>query len=261
MGYFDQGEFYNFDGDFNEYVKKEGEKNRPTFNLKDGYESRFLGNGDNQSTMGALATYTNDYDDLWDSYEPDRDKSTYGIFATKPSGRGGGGGGKRNRPSKRSTGGYDDIIGGLKVDQASGLAQADQLKAQQAQAMQSQTAALTASFDKQIADINAANAANMNALTSKYDQQASQFADYQTLMSSQLATAEANYQQQAQMVKNMESAYVPEANPNAFAAAIGDQRVDDNRPRKSNRLSDLSSLSIVSGLGTASNPLSGLQLA
>lgn len=170
---------------------------------------------------------------------------------------------KQKAPAKpkRSTGEYDDVVGSLKLDQANGLAQAEQLKAQQAQAMQDQTASLTASFNKQIADINAANTANMNALTSKYDQQASQFADYQTLMSGQLATAQANYEQQAQMVKNMETAYVPEANPNAVAAAIGDQRVDNNRPLKNNRLSDLSSLSIVSGLGTASNPLSGLQLA
>jgi hypothetical protein len=171
-------------------------------------------------------------------------------------------------PPKRSTGEYDDVVGSLKLDQAAGLAEVDKLKAQQAQlkkdqakALQESTASLTASFNKQIADLNTANAATIDKLTSKYDEQASQFADYQTLMSGQLATAQANYEEQAQMVRNMESAYVPAANPNAVAAAIGDQRVDNNRPLKSNRLSDLSSLSIVSGLGTASNPLSGLQLA
>ena len=80
MGYYDQGEFYNFKGDFKKYIKKEGKKNYPTYSLKDGYETKFLGKGDNQSSMGALATYTNDYDDLWDSYDPNIDKSTYGIF-------------------------------------------------------------------------------------------------------------------------------------------------------------------------------------
>ena len=49
-------------------------------NLKAGYETRFLGNGDNVSEQGAVAVYTNDYDDMWDSYEPMRDKSNYGIF-------------------------------------------------------------------------------------------------------------------------------------------------------------------------------------
>ena len=49
-------------------------------NLKDGYETRFLGNGDNVSEQGAVAVYTNDYDDMWDSYDPMRDKANYGIF-------------------------------------------------------------------------------------------------------------------------------------------------------------------------------------
>lgn len=164
-------------------------------------------------------------------------------------------------PPVRSTGEYDNIISSLKVDQAAAVSQANQYAAQQAQQYKTQTAALTQSFQNQISNLNSANAANVASLNAQYDQQAAQFADFQALSADQLATAQANYEQQAQMVKNMETAYVPEANPNAVAAAIGDQRVDNNRPLKNNRLSDLSSLSIVSGLGTASNPLSGLQLA
>ena len=52
--------------------------------LKDGYEERFLGSGDYVNSGGAISTFSNDYDDLWDSYEPDRDKKVYGIFK-KPS--------------------------------------------------------------------------------------------------------------------------------------------------------------------------------
>jgi len=52
--------------------------------LKDGYEERFLGSGDYVQDGNALTTFSNDYDDLWDSYEPDRDKKVYGIFK-KPS--------------------------------------------------------------------------------------------------------------------------------------------------------------------------------
>lgn len=48
--------------------------------LKDGYEERFLGSGDYVQDGNALTTFSNDYDDLWDSYEPDRDKKVYGIF-------------------------------------------------------------------------------------------------------------------------------------------------------------------------------------
>ena len=64
----------------------DGAGKRPTdhqnqrYALKDGYESRYLGAGDNISSNGALATYTNDYDDMWDSYDPLRDKQNYGIF-------------------------------------------------------------------------------------------------------------------------------------------------------------------------------------
>ena len=49
--------------------------------LKDGYVERFIGSGDNvHAGRDAVATFTNDYDDMWDSYEPDRDKKTYGIY-------------------------------------------------------------------------------------------------------------------------------------------------------------------------------------
>lgn len=54
------------------------------FVLKDGYEERFLGSGDYVPDGNALTTFSNDYDDLWDSYEPDRDKKVYGIYK-KPS--------------------------------------------------------------------------------------------------------------------------------------------------------------------------------
>ena len=76
------GEFYNFASgykrmrpgkNFDKFVDE-------NFNLRSGYESRFLGKGENQSLNGALATYTNDYDEMWDSYNPDRDRSNYGIF-------------------------------------------------------------------------------------------------------------------------------------------------------------------------------------
>lgn len=50
------------------------------FVLKDGYEERYLGSGDYVPDGGALTTFSNDYDDLWDSYEPNRDKKVYGIF-------------------------------------------------------------------------------------------------------------------------------------------------------------------------------------
>lgn len=249
-------------------------------------------------------------------------------------------------PPVRSTGEYNDIIGSLKVDQASASAQTAQLATMQTQQQQeaalaaqaaalgqqyqtqqqAAAAALTQQFQGQIQDLESSYATNLDDLALAYntnvaeynqfkeisdaqlkaaglayDNQATQFAGfqassaaaaeqqaaefsafqassaaaslaqatafdekfsaYQTQAEAQLAISDANYQEQAKMVGNLQSAFVPEANPNAFAGTLGDQRADDDRPRKSNSLSSLSSLSIVSGLGTASNPLSGLQLA
>ena len=48
--------------------------------LRDGYEQRYLGSGDYVNSAGAESTFSNDYDDMWDSYEPNRDKKVYGIY-------------------------------------------------------------------------------------------------------------------------------------------------------------------------------------
>ena len=165
------------------------------------------------------------------------------------------------KPAQRSTGEYNDIINSLKVDQEAALAQAARLRAQEAQRFQTNFDQLTTGFNQQIENLNTANAANIAGLNQQYDQQAAEFSQFQELAAGQLATAEANYQDQRRMTENLQSAFVPEPNPSAFTASIGDQRSDSARKTRDNRLSDLSSLSIVSGLGTASNPLSGLQLA
>ena len=235
----EMGKYFNYDSSTGLY--------RP----KDGYSWR---SGDSSE---AVARFTNDFDDNWDSFDSGRDVSSYHVYRTGPTGSAG----QQSSTPDRATGEYSDIIGSLQIDQQAAAAQAAQYAAQQAQQYQTQTAALTASFENQISQLNEANAANINSLNSKYDEQTAQFNEFQTLAADQLATAEANYQEQQRMVGNLQSAFVPEANPNAFNAAIGDQRSDDSRPRRNNRLSDLSSLSIVSGLGTTSNPLSGLQLA
>ena len=165
------------------------------------------------------------------------------------------------RPDNRSTGEYEDIINSLRIDQQAALDQAAKLRAQEAERFQTNFDELTKSFNTQIEDLNAANAANVAGLNQRYDEQAAEFSQFQELAAGQLATAEANYQDQRRMTENLQSAFVPEPNPSAFTASIGDQRSDNARKTRDNRLSDLSSLSIVSGLGTASNPLSGLQLA
>ncbi len=164
-------------------------------------------------------------------------------------------------PDQRSTGEYDDIINSLQIEQQAAKAQAEQLSQQQAAQYQADFSAMSATYQQQIDQLNAANAANIESLNRQYDQQTQAFNAFQDLAASQLATANANYQNQLRMTENLYTAFVPEPNPSAFTASIGDQRTETSRKTQNNKLSDLSSLSIISGLGTASNPLSGLQLA
>jgi len=164
-------------------------------------------------------------------------------------------------PDQRSTGEYDDIINSLQIEQQAAKEQAEQLRQRQAEQYQADFSAMSATYQQQIDQLNTANAANLESLNLQYDQQTQAFNEFQDLAASQLATADANYKNQLRMTENLYTAFVPEPNPSAFTASVGDQRTETSRKTQNNKLSDLSSLSIISGLGTASNPLSGLQLA
>ena len=79
----------------------------------------------------------------------------------------------------------------------------------------------------------------------------------QNQMQAQLQSATAATQAAEQRAANMRNAFVPQANPSAMSVAYGDQR----RRNRNDANNQLSELTIMSGLGTASNPLAGLQLA
>lgn len=110
-----------------------------------------------------------------------------------------------------------------------------------------------------------ANGASLNDPGANLDrilaQQQTQFAQSQALMQQQLQMAQQQYQDQLRISANMANSYVPPAEQSAVTATMGDQRTDSSDRKNTNQLSELSSLSIVSGLGTQSNPLSGLALA
>ena len=167
----------------------------------------------------------------------------------------------QTRPDQRSTGEYEDIINSLQIEQQAASNQAAELRAQDAEQFQTNFDELAAGFNSQIDQLNAGYSANITALNDRYNEQAAQFAQFTQLANAQLAAAQANYEEQRRMTANLQSAFVPEPNPSAFTASIGDQRAESTRRTRDNKLSDLTSLEIVSGLGTASNPLSGLQLA
>ena len=103
-----------------------------------------------------------------------------------------------------------------------------------------------AGFDAQIA-----------GLEGQLGQANSAYAAAQQQMQAQLQAATAATFAAEKRAANMRNAFVPQANPSAMTVAYGDQRIN-NRDRANNQLSDLT---IMSGLGTASNPLAGLQLA
>jgi hypothetical protein len=76
-------------------------------------------------------------------------------------------------------------------------------------------------------------------------------------MKDQMLSANAARDLAEKRASNLRNAFVPNANPTALSVLYGDNRKGGRR-QQDNQLSDLS---ILSGLGTNSNPLAGLQLA
>lgn len=161
--------------------------------------------------------------------------------------------------------------------------QAQQLLSQQALASQRDSsqkalADLQLTLDSQVAGLNQQSALQQQQYEAQLGQYQTQLGDYQNqlgvlnqqslearrqfeasnnLLTSQLQSANAAREIAEQRVSNMANAFIPQANPITTSVAYGDQRTT-SRKKKKNRLSDLS---ILSGLGTTSNPLAGLQLA
>lgn len=105
------------------------------------------------------------------------------------------------------------------------------------------------------ADVTAGYNNQIGSLGQRLDQQARSFAASQDQFRQQMAEQQAMYQKQQAEFANLSRADVP----NAEKSAAAEQRRELGQPTK--RTSGLSSLAIVSGLGTQANPLSGLQLA
>lgn len=105
------------------------------------------------------------------------------------------------------------------------------------------------------ADVTAGYNQQIGGLGQRLDQQARSFAASQDSFRQQMAEQQAMFQKQQAEFSNLSRADVP----NAEKSAAAEQRRELGQPTK--RTSGLSSLAIVSGLGTQANPLSGLQLA
>jgi hypothetical protein len=156
----------------------------------------------------------------------------------------------------RGTGEESDIMNALKLELNTAQQSIADLQARQAQEIQ----ATQASYMSQIKDLQSAFDQRYGALESNMLQQQMNFQSQTNLLNQQVQAAQNAYQQQVQLTQNLQSAYVPPAEQTAAGAAIGDQRSPEQTGRISSNNS-LSSLSILSGLGTSANPLAGLQLA
>jgi hypothetical protein len=112
-------------------------------------------------------------------------------------------------------------------------------------------------FGNTITDIQSAADQRVNELSDLMMFQQQQSQQTQDLLAQQAMAAEAAYTEQARQAAALGTAYIPDMEQSAATVALGDQRSTD-KEKKQNSLSELA---IVSGLGTNSNPLAGLQLA
>jgi len=175
---------------------------------------------------------------------------------------------KRNNLKTNLNNRYKDQTANLRKDLTNDLTKSltTDLTAKSNATLAEQLGLLTSSYDAKVAGLESSlgdyGIQVEDLTTSLSDTQAqllSSQAQVQTAQQ-QAQTAEAARVLAETRADNMRSAFVPQANPTATSATYGDQReaVTTTRRAKDNRLSDLT---ILSGLGTESNPLAGLQLA
>ena len=214
-----------------------------------------------------------------------RAKNAYVPLKIKGRSSGSGGGSSsRNKSSSssgapRDTGKFVDIRNALREDSSAGRDAAsglDNRAVEQSNNYQSiiddlraQTEASEAAYQQQLtqqAEASAASLASLNDLfvgsigevESRMAQQQEDFNSAQAYANEQLNAANNAFLAEQKRSANMANAYVPQANPTASSIGYGDGRRASRRKRQDNQLSDLT---LLSGLGTITSLLSGLQLA
>ena len=169
------------------------------------------------------------------------------------AGGGGNGGGSGGNGNVKNDGTIDSIKSLFEQQMAAAQTQINELSNRQAETING----LTADFSSQLAASQQSADQRIAGLNDLMLQQQDQAASTQALLQQQAQAAQAAYQEQARQADALGRAYVPTLNPSAASASLGDQRTTA-RQETNNSLSDLA---IVSGLGTNTNPLAGLQLA
>jgi hypothetical protein len=177
-----------------------------------------------------------------------------GATAAGAGGNGGGNGRNGNGDGNTPNDGTIDSIKALYEQQmADARAEREQYQNQVAE----QINTMQLDFGNQIADIQSAADARVSELSDLMMFQQQQSQSTQGLLQQQAMAAERAYAEQARVASALGTAYIPDIEQSAATVSLGDQRTSQSDKRQ-NTLSDLA---IVSGLGTNSNPLAGLQLA
>ena len=118
-------------------------------------------------------------------------------------------------------------------------------------------------FDTRYRNLEASSAQRYTNLNNFLISQQADFASQREQLSTQLAEQTAAYNEQMKRAEAQARAYVPDANPTATAATAGDDRANllGASAKTKQQANSLSNLSVLTGLGTQGNPLSGLQIA
>lgn len=195
--------------------------------------------------------------------------------SNKSSGKNGRGGSSGS--AIRDSGEYKDIKRAQEEDRKAGQEMAQKLKEMEAQLggispevqaqldsltlantnLTNQLSASATQYQQQLDAAAAASAEAMQRMEMMMLQQQQQAAQTQNLLQGQLQSTQTALQNQQRMSANLSNAYVPQAESSAQSVVYGDARTQRRR-QADNSLNDLS---IVSGVGTGTSNLAGLQLA
>lgn len=106
-----------------------------------------------------------------------------------------------------------------------------------------------------VSDVSLGFNNQLNALGAQYDRQSGQQQSVQQNLQNQIQQQQSQFQAQQAQFANLQNARVPDSEKTA------QERRSEGSTATPKKQSGLSSLALVSGLGTNANPLSGLQLA
>lgn len=180
--------------------------------------------------------------------------------------------GSVNKLPAPNDGGYDNIITNVKHQGAAGSAEASYWKKKQAddsaayakqlEAMKLGSTQQAAAFAKQLESVRLRADQNAASLRAMMLQQQQGYDRQIGLQQQQLAASQAAYQEQVRQVGALSRAFIPTPQPTAAAPVSGDSRTASSSTASSGtNSSTLSSLSILSDLGSISPSLVGLQIA